>query len=185
MKNIVFLASDLHIEYCLTILNGVFDFFKKTDDVHLIVAQVKSKDDSDGTFTFQSSMAIDMIRAKDIDGYILLSTSFGGFLNDLVSLIREKNSSPIISIGVELPLENCYSTKCNTTEIYKEIVGHLIEKHNCKKIGFFSANESQSQEAQERFESYKGALNFYNIEYTHQLKFSLDPELINEHRLLF
>jgi len=165
LKNIVFLAADLHIEYCLTILNGVFDFFKKLDDVHLIIAQVRSKNDLDGTFTYQSSMSIDMIRAQDIDGYILLSTSFGGFVNELVASIREKNSSPIISIGVELQDENSYSTKCNTTEIYKEIVGHFIKEHNCKKIGFFSANENKSQEALERFESYKSALKSFGMEY--------------------
>jgi len=169
LKNIVLVASDLNIEYCLTVLKGIHEFLENLTDIRLIVTQVKSKFDNHGTYVYQYSSTIDMISAQDVDGYIILSTSFGDFLNELVSLIREKNNSPIISIGVDLPFENCYSTKCNTDGIYRQLVSHLIEKHNCKNIGFFSANETKSEEALERFESYKNALKFNHIEYNPDL----------------
>lgn len=169
MKNIVLLTSELNIEFCLSVLDGVNEFVQQHNDIHLIICQVKSKDDEDGSFSFQYSLPLDMIRAKDINGYIILSTTFGTFLSELIQTIRKKNNSPIFSIGQEVDFENCYATVCNTTEIYKTLVTHLKEKHNCKNIGFFSANDSNSKEAYERFEAYKNALAFNNIEYNPDL----------------
>jgi len=171
MKNIVFLASDLNSEYCLTILQGIYKFFIDKKDIHLIITQVKSKDDITGTFTYQFSTGLKMITAKDIDGYIVLPATFGSFFDELIPFIRENSKAPILSIGVELSYENCYSIGCNTKDIYKSLVQHLVEAHNCKKIGFFSGNETKSKEAYERFESFKEALKFHNLEYNEDYVF--------------
>lgn len=165
MKNIVFLANDINTEYCLTVVQGVLDFFKDKNDIRLIITQVKEKDDSKGTFTFQHSSTLKMITSKDIDGYILLATSFGLFFNELVKIIRAETDAPIITLGESHTDANCYSVSTNAKDIYKEIINHLINKHNCKKIGYFSGNETKSRESYERFEAYKEALKFHNIEY--------------------
>lgn len=165
MKNIVLLSSDINIEYCITILQGVVKFFEQKKDVHLIVTQVKSNSDLKGTYVYQYGSVQRMIEADDIDGYIVLSTTFGDFLYEMLQSIRNKNNKPIVSIGVELPFSNCYSTVCNTKKIYKEIVSHLIKEHNCRKIGFFSAKDANSDEANERYNSYLEALKVNSLEF--------------------
>lgn len=165
MKKIAFLTYDLNIEYCHTILQGVSDFFEKIDDTQLIISQVKSRNDKRGIYVYQYNSAIELLTSKDIDGYILLSTSFNIYLDEIIQKIRSKTKAPIISIGMDLPYENCYSTLCDTKEIYKELIGHLIHEHKCKKIGYFTANETGTKESQERFDSYKKALEFYGLAY--------------------
>lgn len=165
MKNILVLTSDMNLEYCITVTQGLTSFFNDKNDIHLIITQVKSKDDRKGTYTYQLGSVMEMITTKDIDGYIILSTTFGSFLTELIEKIRNKNSKPILSIGVQLSYKNCYTVACNTKQIYEEIVGHLIHEHNCKRIGFFSAKETHSHEAEERFQSYLDALKFHGLEY--------------------
>ena len=47
---------------------------------------------------------------------------------------------PVVSIALDPLLKNGYTIEADCRKCFKQIVSHLKEVHNCKKIAFFSAN---------------------------------------------
>lgn len=166
MKNIAVLINSFTVEYSLEVLAGISDFFEDKN-VRLIISQTNIPKYALGLYEYQNWLGEYLISSKEIDAVIVISGSYATQLpsEKLSSVLKNLNDKPIISIGINLNLPNCFYTKTETFSTYKNIIEHLKIKHNCKRIAFMSANSTKSQEALERFESYKKALKENQIDF--------------------
>lgn len=171
MKNIAVFVHNLSVEYSISILHGITDFFSDKE-VRLFISQTQLKFVQNSLFDYQFWASTDILNAKNIDGVIVVSGSYTSNMDfdefkDFISKFPDK---PVISIGTNPGLNNIYYTICDCNNIYDEIVQHLVKVHGCKKIAFMSANPTKSDEAIQRFEAYKNALAKNNL--------TFDPELV-------
>lgn len=81
---------------------------------------------------------------------------------------------PMVSISVPLDYQACRYTYISSEKPYKQIVEHLVKKHDRKRIAFFSAELNGSLEAEERLLSYKAALKANKLEFDENLVFPGD-----------
>lgn len=172
-KNIALIVNELTADYTQEIITSVSDYYKNKD-VKLIVTQVKLPITKDTDFDYQYWSLMSMLDNDEIDAYIILSAIFVSYLSpeELSKHLKSFSKKKIISVSIPLDLKNCYSTKLSCDESYKEIVTHLVKKHNRKKIAFASAHTIGSVEALERLEGYKKALKSVGLDYDEDLIFN-------------
>lgn len=166
MKNIAVLINNFTIEYSLEVLSGISTFFEDKD-VHLIISQTRIPKYSQGLYEYQNWTGEQLLSSKEIDCVIIISGSYASQISveDFSIALKNLEEKPIISIAADLNLKNCAYTKVDSVSAYCDLVSHLKNKHNCKRIAFMSANKTGSQEALERFESYKVALKKNNFDF--------------------
>ena len=171
MKNIAVLIPSFTIEYSIGILDGIYDYFIDKD-VNVIIAHTKFSHSKVSPFDYQYWSSVDYVKAKDIDGYIIVSGLYVSSISmtEFDSIIESLGPRPVVSIGVNSDRKNVYTVKADCDEIYFDIVKHLKEKHGCKKIAFFSANSSDSAEALARYNAFVKAMK--------DNKLSFDPGLV-------
>lgn len=174
MKKIGVLVHGLTVEYALDVLDGIYSFFSKKDDVQIFIAQTKSPHTYAGAYEYQSWSSTHLLFSQAVDAIIIITGSYASGIptDQLVEELTKLQNKPIISISTDLKLPNSYYTltECNTA--YSQVVEHLTKVHNCKKIAFFSANPTGSIEALQRFEAYKNALAENNIPYDEKLVYN-------------
>lgn len=160
MKNIAVLVYELTIEYNNTVLNGIVDFFADKDDVNLIISPVNIPKANSAEFDYQYWTSVEVLKSENIDVIVVITNSFLYYIDNdsLAQYLKILCNKPVISVAVPLPIKNSYYTSVSCQKAYSDIVAHLIDVHQCKKIGFFSASKTFSKEATERFEAYKNAL---------------------------
>ncbi len=119
--------------------------------------------------SIQRNNAYDLVLSSKLDGVIIMSAVIGNY----ISLKRFKHfyepfkALPNVSISVEI--EDCPSVLIDNKKGVADMVSHLVEEHNFKRIAFFQG-PLENPEAQARYAGYLDALAKHNI--------SLDPELV-------
>lgn len=172
MKNVAVLIYDLKVEYHITIINGIMDFFRDKEDINVIISPVNVPHATTFDYDYQYWTAVDVLKSKEIDAYIVVVNSFtySYSVERLAKDLQIYGNRPVYSVSVPLNLKNnCYSY-ISSEKAYDQIVKHLKEKHGCKKFAFFSAQQDSSPEGEERLESFKKALKKHDLHY--------DPDLI-------
>jgi len=111
----------------------------------------------------------DLLRPGDFDGMLVLSGSLGNHLGVRAfdQWLGRYRGVPMVSVGVELP--SCQSVVADGAPGMKEVVSHLIQQHNHRRIAFIRG-PATSFEAEERFAAYRQALAQFGI--------AEDPRLI-------
>lgn len=167
MKNIAVLVYELTIEYTGAVLNGIIDFFEKKDDVNLIISPVNIPLSNSSEFDYQYWTSVKLLNSKNIDGFIVLTNSFLSNISieDLSENLKELSSKPIVSISVPLNVPGSKYIHVSCEDAYEKIVEHLVKVHNCKKIGFFTAAMTYSEDSEQRFTAYKNALKKFNVDF--------------------
>lgn len=172
MKTIAVLIHSLTVEYAVQVLEGITTYYKDKD-VRLVIFQIKDPHSTYSFYDYQCWTGIDYLQSKEIDGVIIISGSFA--MTVTKEIFQEKlkvlKNKPIISIAMDLGMEGTTYTKIQCNQAFSDVIKHLIEKHNCKKIGFMSANQTISAEATQRFEAYKFALADNNLKYDDNIVF--------------
>ncbi len=173
---IAILVTDLTLEYNSDVIEGITSFFKKKKDVQTIIAPVNIPAYENDSFEYQYWSSIDVLQSKEIDAYVVIPNTFGSNLTyeELASYLKKYNDKPVFTVGLPLNLENNYYTVNSCQNAYEEVIKHLKEKHNCSKIGFFTAAVVNSVESEQRFEAYKNALKKNNLEYNPEFVFDGD-----------
>lgn len=115
-------------------------------------------------YQYQCNVAFNFAHTNHLDGIILASGTLASFLDskDYSNFYSEFKPLPMVSLGVEIP--DLPSTYTNNTAIFNELVTHLIQVHNCKKIAFISGPSSNS-DAFDRYLGYTSALADNQITY--------------------
>lgn len=167
MKKVALFAHNLTVEYALSVSQGAASYFTKDKDVQLIVAQTNQPRYPYGLYEYQYWASAEVLNSDDIDLIMIVSSTFQTYITDkeLVEFLKPFTKKPIVSIAVDLPFNNVYYTECDCDQAYDQIVSHLKNVHGCSKIGFVSANATNSKEALIRFNAFKKALKNNGLEY--------------------
>jgi len=170
MVNIGVLVHSLTSEYSINILNGITDFFKDKE-VRLIIAQAKTPYADNTAYGYQCWSTTSFLNTPELDALIVLSGEFTSTISipKLSLALSNYKKIPVISVGQELFLPKNYFTQVDCKSAYRDVISHLKNEHGCKKIGFFSANLTNSEEAIERFEAYKIGLLQNGLEYNNTI----------------
>ena len=186
MKKIGVLVHALTIEFALDVLNGIFSFFKDKQDVQFFVAQTKDPKTDSGIYEYQSWNGLSLLFSTDIDLIIVITGSYSSTISTptLAKILKKYKEKPIISIGANLGLPDSYyiETECQTA--YNNAVGHLKNKHDCKRIAFLSANRTGAREAIIRFEAFKKALRKHKLVFNENLVFEGDWDLVRAKEIM-
>ena len=168
-KNIVVLASEIANDYSFSVLDGITNYFANKD-ANLIVITARMGDD---LASLQSQIGIKLAECQQIDGIIVLSAIFLSqiSLQQLGKILKGVKTENIVSISAHLPIKNSASTYVSCNKAYNSIVKHLKEEHGCKRIAFLSATATGSEEAKERFQSFKKAMKKNGLDFDENLKF--------------
>jgi len=119
-------------------------------------------------YHIQRTILYDFINVDILDGIIALSGAIGNYVNksDLLNLYSRYSKIPIVSIGSYL--DGVPSIIIDNKRGMSDLIKHLIEEHNCKKIAYINGPET-AHDAIERFEAYKESLKKHNIDYDEKL----------------
>lgn len=155
MYKIAVIVPSYSIEYSLSFINGVCDYFSNKE-VKVILAQTKYPNSTVTLFDYQYWSNYELLQAEDIDAIII---GTGVYLSayeskNVIDYLRKITNKPVISAGVDLGIPNSYTVTYDCKGVFVDIIEHLKNHHNCKKIAFMSANDTQSPEAIERYEDF-------------------------------
>lgn len=166
MKKVAFLLPIFTTEYSTELLRGVTEYFQNKN-IKLIVAKTELPNINKGVFDYQYWNLTNLLRSDDIDAYIIASALYCSEISQSVleDFLSTLNNKPIISIGIDLNLKNSYSVVTDSSKVYDQIVDHLKNVHNCKKIAFLSANSTNSQEAMNRYDGFIAAIKKHDLKF--------------------
>jgi DNA-binding LacI/PurR family transcriptional regulator len=103
------------------------------------------------------NFVFDLLRPRDFDGILALSGSLGNLLgvSAFEQWLKRYSEVPTVSIGVELSI--CPNVVAEGRSGMKEVLTHLIQHHNHRRIAFIRG-PTTSFEAEERFAVYREVL---------------------------
>ena len=153
--------------YQTTLWRGIKDAAQQ-HDVNLLCF-VGREINSPLGFRRQANAIYNLVDENNIDGLILLTGTISQFLDQasLEAYVQKFHPLPIVSIAVEVAgipsilLDNYQGTS--------DVTAHLIETHNCQRIGFIRMYEGHT-EGDTRFQAYKDTLEKYDLPF--------DPDLV-------
>ncbi len=166
MKVIAVLIPTFNIEYSLDVLNGISDYFRDKE-VKVVIIQTRIPGVNQGAFDYQYCTGFEYAKSKEVDAVICVSGLYASQMNEdkLRELLQAFEPRPVVSIALELNSRNSYVIKADCRRSFKDIVNHLKKEHDCKKIAFFSANETKSKEALERYDAFTAALDSCHLDF--------------------
>ncbi|MCR4733617.1 MAG: substrate-binding domain-containing protein [Treponema sp.] len=170
MKNIAVLINSLTIEYSLSVLKGISDYYKDKD-VRLIIGQVRSPNSKNGMYEYQCWSGTSNLFSEQIDGVIVITGSFSSEITaeELSDALCRFPKKPIVSVALKLDIPGCVSTGIQCVASYDAVIKHLKEVHGCRRFAYMSAIKTKSAEAYERLEAFKAALKNNRLEFDEDL----------------
>ena len=160
MKVIAVLIPTFTIEYSLDILSGISDYFRDKE-VKVVIIQTRIPGVIQGAFDYQFCTGFEYAKSKEVDAIICVSGIYASQMQEeaIRELLRSYEPRPIVSIALDPQTRNGYTIQADCRKTIKQVVNHLKKEHDCKKIAFFSANETRSKEALERYDAFTSALD--------------------------
>ena len=172
MKVIAVLIPTFTIEYSLDVLSGISDYFRGKD-AKVVIIQTRIPGVNQGAFDYQYCTGFEYAKSKEVDAIISVSGLYASQMQEerLREILREYDPRPIISIALDPQTRHGYTILADCRKSIKDIVNHLKREHDCKKIAFFSANETKSKEALERYDAFTDALDSCKLTFYPDLVF--------------
>ncbi len=166
MKNIAVLVYDLTVEYNIVVTDGITNFFKDKDDVHVIISTTSTPHNERFQYEYQYWTAVELLKSKNIDAAIVITNTYFNAitLEELTKALESLLPIPIISVSNPLALPGNHYTTVSCEEAYEQIIEHLIKKHNKTKIAFMTAALTLSPESEEREKAFRVAMKKYGLE---------------------
>lgn len=115
-------------------------------------------------YQYQCNVAFNFAHTHHIDGIILASGILASFLDstDFYDFYSQFISIPMVSLGVNI--SDLPSVYTDNVTIYNQLVSHLIQAHDRKRIAFISGPSSNT-DAFDRYIGYTKALDANHIAY--------------------
>ncbi|MBP5519621.1 MAG: GGDEF domain-containing protein [Treponema sp.] len=166
MINIAVLVFDLTVEYNIVVVDGICDFFKSKQDVHVIISTINAPHNEEFQYDYQYWTGLEILKSDNVDAVIVVSNSFCHNLTveQLAKELKCLMPKPVISVSVPLKLPTNRYTCISCEDAYNEIVGHLKNKHKRSKIAFLSASLTTSPESEEREAAFRKAMKNHKLE---------------------
>ena len=166
MKNIAVLVYDLTVEYNIVVTDGITDFFRDKDDVHVIISTTSSPHNERFQYEYQYWTSVELLKSKNIDAAIVVTNTYFNSIN-LETLSKSLECllpMPVISVSNPMALPGNHYTTVSCEQAYDQIIEHLIKKHNKKKIAFLTAALTKSPESDEREKAFRSAMKKHGLE---------------------
>ena len=172
MKTIAVVVHSLTVEYTLSILNGISDYFKEKD-IRSIITQLKAPSYTNSLYEYQSFSSLPSIFNGQVDGLIVVSGIYNT-TNTLKTLVKEFSkykSKPVVSISIPLDLPDCSTVIVDDSKSYEKIITHLHKEHKVRKIAFMGTDPETSTEGKHRFQCFMNAMKKNNLTFDSDLFF--------------
>ncbi len=161
-KNIALFVAMIENEISYAICEGAL-LAAKEMDVNLFILPAgiigASYDDVEANcYRYQYNTLFSYAQFKDFDAVVM---EYGAVTSCLeqdkkLELLKQMGNTPTVLIAGE---EEGYSSICiHNRSGMESAVHHLIKEQNCKKIGYVSGPVETSQDARERLEAYRSAM---------------------------
>lgn len=166
MKNIAVLVYDLTVEYNIVVVDGITDYFKDKDDVHVIISTTNSPHNEAYQYEYQYWSAVELLKSKNIDAVIVVTNSYFNSINleDLSKELECLLPKPVISVSNPMTIPGNHYTCVSCELAFEQIVEHLIQKHQKTKIAFMNAALTHSPESVEREKAFRAAMKKHGLE---------------------
>ncbi len=161
-KRIAVIVAGVIEPYQNGVLTGICEY-AKNQNCDVLLFQCFNGGENKEKYDIGEHNILNLVEFEDYDGVILLANTirFADALDSLLEKIK-KTSTPVVT--VEYHSEEAYSIISDNLGDMKKIVNHIINKHNCRDIGFVTGFLTNA-EATNRFNGYKQALAENGIEY--------------------
>lgn len=161
--NIALFVAMLENEFSYAVCEGAFLGAKELDaNLFILPAGIKDAvyDDYDANcYRYQYNTLYSCAKSKGFDAIIIEYGSISSFLNE------EQKKEFLESLGNDIPVvllageaDGYSSVGVNNSAGLEQAILHLIDKHQCTKIGFVSGPVETSQDAKERLETYRNTM---------------------------
>ncbi len=166
MKNIAVLVYDLTVEYNIVVTDGITDFFKDKDDVHVIISTTNSPHNEAYQYEYQYWSAVELLKSKNIDAAIVVTNTYFNTINleNLTKALEGLLPKPVISVSNPMGLAGNHYTCVSCEQAYDQIIEHLIKQHKKTKIAFLTAALTHSPESVEREKAFRAAMKKHGLE---------------------
>lgn len=140
----------------------------KSIDIDLVILPGESLG-SKNTYAYQHHIVYDFIKGETLDGLIIVANTLSDFLDKDTLNETYKSYLKVPYITLNLDIEGAVSTiHCDNTKGISNAMNHLIVQHGVSNIAFIGG-QSQHQDAIERFDAYKMALEQHHLTYDSNL----------------
>lgn len=159
------LVNQVDASYNTPIWNGINDHAKGHDcNIYCFVGRSFNP-----AMAFEYNAVYKLIDTRRLDGIILFSGTLSNYIDmeTYLSYIEPLRDVPIVSIAENL--EGVHSIMVDDFAGMREVIIHLIEVHQYRRIAFIRGPET-SEDANGRYAAYCDVLNQYKIPF--------DPELV-------
>lgn len=172
MKKIGVILHSLTIEYAISILTGISDFFKDKD-IKLIISQVKGPNYDIGLYEYQCWTGTSYLFSEDVDGLIVISGSFStaACTDDISKALQKFPSKPIISLSSKIDIPDSSYLHISTFSAYDKIIRELKRNTKHPVIAYMNSDKIKSQESGERYESFRLAMENNGLKFNEELLF--------------
>ncbi|MGN0153373.1 MAG: GGDEF domain-containing protein [Lachnospiraceae bacterium] len=166
-KNIALLVAMIENEFSYAVCEGAI-LGAKEIDANLFILPVgiidANYDDVDANcYRYQYSTLYSCVKSKEIDAVIIEYGTVTSFMDSSKKkeFLEQLGDVPVILLAGE---EDGYSSICVDNRAgLNEAILHLIDEHNCSRIGFVSGPVDTNQDARERLEVFRKTMESRNL----------------------
>ncbi len=166
-KNIALLVAMVENEFSYAVCEGAVLGAKELDaNLFILPVGILDADFDDveaNCYRYQYSTLCSCALSEEIDAVLIDYGTITSFLDAAKKkeFLRQFGDVPVILLAGQ---EEGYSDACFDNNIgLKEAIMHLIEQHNCSKIGFVSGPIDTNQDARERLAIFKETMMDQNL----------------------
>lgn len=165
-RRLGFILSTVHTGSALELFHKLVEKVRQEDDVIFIFPGGKLGVDKNDSFPRNDIYKL--ANSSNVDGIISWASSISGSVpvQEIEKFHKRFVDIPFVTIGQKIPGHPCVEFDAYTG--MKELVRHLIEVHEVKKIAFLRGPSSHTS-AEERYRAYKDALIEANIAWDENL----------------
>lgn len=174
-KTLALLIGGVHTHFPKHVLKGIIQEGKKHNvDILFFLGAQTQKFFSDiltyrntDSFDYQFNTIYDYSMLCKLDGILINYGTIGMYLedNDVHKFANKYNYVPVVFITENVDLPNCYSVIADNYQGMCNMIKHLVEVHECKKLLFVSGPR-KNRDAVERLQAYKDMMDYYHFPVT-------------------
>lgn len=133
-KRVGVLINTIYSEYAVSFMKGIDRYCEENDCSYFLFPLEHGK--NSGIYDYHCETSLSFIQKNNLDGIIFASATLSNNVKtDLPRLVETiKMLPPIPKVSVGMEIEGIPTIKINSKNAMKELVSHLVEKHDCKKF---------------------------------------------------
>lgn len=133
-KRVGVLVNTIYSEYSISFMKGVDRYCDENNCSYFLFPLEHGK--NSGIYDYHCDTLMDFLGKNNLDGIVFASATLANnYKSELPRLIETiKMLPPIPKVSVGLEIEGIPTIKIDSNKSMKDLVLHLVDKHNCKKF---------------------------------------------------